>query len=168
MPALPSVNFVHRRGKCATPTGQTVAELMIGMYLVSVAVAMMRGSSSVRARVQRYRFSILGRGRATRFERQFCDAGFVEFAETGRDHLIVLRFSSGGQGQLETGAAPEPECDAGILGRMRGGEITRVVVVLHVLAVGLQDARIGAGLREDFAQHRQIQSERFAEAETFG
>src|ERR1700682_2880732 len=81
MPALPSVNFVHRRGKCATPTGQTVAELMIGMYLVSVAVAMMRGSSSVRARVQRYRFSILGRGRATRFERQFCDAGFVEFAE---------------------------------------------------------------------------------------
>src|SRR5579859_2573780 len=129
MPALPSVNFVHRRGKWATPSGPTVAELMIGIYLVSVAVAMISGSSSVRVIVRRVARSILGRGRAARFERQFCDAGLVEFAEAGRDHLVVLRLGGGRQRQFETGAAPERERDAGIFRRMRGRKITRMIVV---------------------------------------
>jgi len=38
------------------------------------------------------------------------------------------------------------------------GEVTGVFAVLHVLAVGLEDAGVGAGLGEDFAQHGEVDS----------
>src|ERR1017187_477670 len=44
-------------------------------------------------------------------------------------------------------------------------EETLMVAVLHVLAVGLENLRVGAGLREDLAQHRQVQPEGFAQTE---
>ena len=62
----------------------------------------------------------------------------------------------------------ELECDAAVLGGVGGGKEAGVIAVLHVLAVGLQHARVGAGLGKDFAQHGEIEPERVAQAETFG
>jgi hypothetical protein len=61
----------------------------------------------------------------------------------------------------------EFEGDAGIFGGMRGAEEAGMFAILHVFAVGLQDARIGAGLRKNFAEHREVKAERLAEAEAF-
>ena len=71
-------------------------------------------------------------------------------------------------GRLRSCFAAEAQGDAGVLGGVRGGEEAGVVAVLHVFAVGLEHARIGAGLGKDFAQHREIEPERVAEAEAFG
>ena len=42
-----------------------------------------------------------------------------------------------------------------------------MLAVLHVFAVGLEDTRVGARLRKNFAQHFQIETERGAQAKSF-
>ena len=43
-----------------------------------------------------------------------------------------------------------------------------MLAILHVLAVGFENARVGTGLGKNFAEHREIETERIAERETFG
>ena len=86
--------------------------------------------------------------RARRDKGQFRDARFVEFAEPSFDHRFVLaRASPPPAGASRPRLARERERDARILGGVRGGEIDVVLAVLHVGAVGLQHARVRAGLR---------------------
>ena len=42
-----------------------------------------------------------------------------------------------------------------------------MLAVLHVFAIGLQNARSGAGFGKNFAQHGEIEPERVAQAKTF-
>ena len=69
--------------------------------------------------------------------------------------------------QIEPGVFCEVQGDPAVLGRVRGGEETGVIAVLHVFAIGLENARVGAGLGENFAQHGEIKPERGTEAEAF-
>src|SRR6185503_11327987 len=102
------------------------------------------------------------------FEGQLCDARFVEFAQAYLHHAAVLLEGRVSQREFQTLFLGEVQRDAGILRGVRGREETGVLAVLHVLAVGLEHARIGTRLREDLAEHRQVQLERRAQAETFG
>ncbi len=43
------------------------------------------------------------------------------------------------------------------------GEEAGVLAVLHIFTVGFQHARVGAGLGKNFAQHREIETERVAQ-----
>ena len=76
----------------------------------------------------------------------------------------------GGFGEREGEAffVGEGERDAAVLRGVGAGEETGVVAVLHVLAVGLEHAGVGAGLRKHFAEHGEIKPERGSEAETLG
>ena len=47
---------------------------------------------------------------------------------------------------------------------MRAGEEAGVIAILHVLAIGFENARVGTGLRENLAQHGEIEPERGSEA----
>ena len=73
-----------------------------------------------------------------------------------------------GEGEFEAGFFCEGEGDAGIFGGVGGGEVALVLAGLHVGAIGFEDAGIGAGLGEDFAEHGEIEAEGVAEAEAFG
>src|SRR5690242_4244629 len=89
-------------------------------------------------------------------KREFGDPALVETAEAERDHALVLLFRCGGERQIEASLRAENPRDGGILGGMSPGKIAIVRAVLHVLAVGLQHLRVGAGLTEHFAQHFEI------------
>ncbi len=56
--------------------------------------------------------------------------------------------------QIEAEIAREFERDPAVFGGVRSGEKAAVLAVLHVFAVGFEHARVGAGLRENFAKHR--------------
>jgi hypothetical protein len=47
------------------------------------------------------------------------------------------------------------------------GEKAGVVAILHVFAVGFEDAGVGTGLRKNLAQHRQVKPERGSESQAF-
>jgi hypothetical protein len=80
------------------------------------------------------------------FEGELGDAGFVEFAQTFRDHPVVLFLGRACEGEIETETAGEFERDAAVLGGVRGGEETTVLAVLHVFTVGLEYTRVRASL----------------------
>jgi signal transduction histidine kinase len=61
----------------------------------------------------------------------------------------------------------QPERDPGIFRGVSSAEEAGMVPVLHVFTVRLQHARVGAGLRENFAQHREVQFIGGAQAESF-
>ena len=84
-------------------------------------------------------------------EGQLGDPGLVQFAKPFRDHAIVLVLGRSRERKIEPALARQFERDAAVLGGVRGGEETGMVAVLHVFAVGLKNARSGAGLRKDFA-----------------
>ena len=48
---------------------------------------------------------------------------------------------------------------------MRAGEVALVVAVAHVLAVGLEHAGVGAGLRENFHHRVQVEAKRVGQAQ---
>ena len=79
----------------------------------------------------------------------------------GRIAAFVARAS----GRFESRFFCQTQRDPAVFRGVRGGEETAVVAILHVFAVGLQDARGGAGLRENFAQHREIEPERVAQTQ---
>ena len=83
--------------------------------------------------------------RFSALEGQLCNSRFVEFTKSFCDHPIVLRFRGAGEGQGQPGVFREMQRDAAILGRVRGGKKTGVIAVLHVFAIGLQNAGTGAG-----------------------
>ena len=56
------------------------------------------------------------------FEGQFGDARFVEFAETFRDHAVVLFLGGARERQIETDFLRQLERDAAIFGGVGGGE----------------------------------------------
>ena len=87
------------------------------------------------------------------FERELGDAGFVEVAEAFGDHAVVLFLGCTRERQIETEIVREFERDSAVFRRMRGGEKAAVLAVLHVFAVGLEYARVRAGLRKNFAKH---------------
>ena len=70
--------------------------------------------------------------------------------------------------QIETELTRKFERDATVFGRVRGGKEAAVVAVLHIFAIGFQDARRRAGLRKDFTERFQIKSKRVAQRESFG
>ena len=87
------------------------------------------------------------------FESELGDSRFVELAQTFRDHALILVFGRLGQWEIKTELTPEVECDAAVFRGVRGGKETTVIAILHVFAIGFQDARVCARLREDFAKH---------------
>ena len=60
--------------------------------------------------------------------------------------------------------AGDHECDPAALRGVRAGEEAGVIAILHVLAIGFENARVGTGLRENLAQHGEIKPERGSEA----
>ena len=104
----------------------------------------------------------------TILKRQLGDSGFVQLAQTFRDHRVVLFLRCAREGKIEPKIFCELERDSAVFGGVRRREETTVIAVLHVFAVGLQNARRRAGLSEDFAQHREIEPERITQSETFG
>lgn len=86
-------------------------------------------------------------------ESEFGDAGFIELAEAGFGHFGVLLPGGFGEGEVEALGFGEGEGDAGIFGGVFCGEEAGVVAVLHIFAIGLEDARVGTGEGEDFAEH---------------
>src|SRR5207237_7051000 len=87
------------------------------------------------------------------FECQLGDSRLIELAQTFRDHALVLFFSRAREWKLETELTRQLERDATVFRGVRRGKETTVVAVLHVFAVGLEHARVCAGLRKHFAQH---------------
>ena len=63
-------------------------------------------------------------------------------------------FVARASGKIEAEIAREFERDPAVFGGVRGGEKAAVLAVLHVFAVGFEHARVRAGLRENFSQHR--------------
>src|ERR1043166_2730155 len=90
---------------------------------------------------------------ASPFEREFGNAGFVQFAKAILYHEVVLFLGRGGEREVQALLLSQLERNAGIFRGVGSGEKAGMVPVLHVLAVGLEDARVGAGLRENFAEH---------------
>src|SRR5437763_16176838 len=70
--------------------------------------------------------------------------------------------------QLETKFASKIERDPAVFGGVRSREKTAVFPVLHVFAVGLQNARRRADFRKNFAQHSKIKAHRVAHAKPLG
>ena len=68
------------------------------------------------------------------------DARFIELAQTFRNHRVVLFFRCPRKRQIETELFSKLQRDTAVFGGMGGGEKTTVIAILHVLAVGLQDA----------------------------
>ena len=62
----------------------------------------------------------------------------------------------------------EREGDAAVLRRVGAREKAGVVAVLHVLAIGFEDAGVGTGLRKNFAQHGEIKPKGGSKSEAFG
>ena len=87
------------------------------------------------------------------FEGELGDAGFVEIAEAFGDHAVVLFLGRARERQIEANAAREREGNAAVLGGVGGGKKAAVLAILHVFAVGLEHARVRAGLRKNFAKH---------------
>jgi len=48
--------------------------------------------------------------------------------------------------------AGDHECDPAVLRGVRAGEEAGVIAILHVLAIGFENARVRTGLRENLAQ----------------
>ncbi len=71
------------------------------------------------------------------FEGEFGDSGFIEFAKSFRDHLVVLLFCRASERKIETEAAREIERDAAVFRRVRRREKTTVLAILHIFAIGL-------------------------------
>ena len=105
---------------------------------------------------------------AAAFEGEFGDGGFIEGAGAEGDEAVVLELGGGGERELQAGFAAEHPGDGRVLGGVRGGKITVVGAGLHVFAVGLEDLGGGAGLREDFAEGVEVESEGVAQPEAFG
>ena len=101
-------------------------------------------------------------------KRQFRNPRLIQFTQPCLDHAVVLFRGGGGEGEIQVLRLGELEGDAGIFGGVRGGKKAGVVAVLHVLAVGLEHAGTRAGLREDFAEHGEVQAQGVAQAEAFG
>src|SRR5207244_7536271 len=102
------------------------------------------------------------------FKRELGDTGFVELAQYFRDQALVLLLRRACERQIETELTRKFERDAAVFGRVRGGKEAAVVAVLHIFAIGFQDARRRAGLRKDFTERFQIKSKRVAQRESFG
>ena len=73
-----------------------------------------------------------------------------------------------GEGGVDACVCGEAERDAGIFGRVGGGEETVVVADDHVFGVGFEHARVGSGLAENVAEHFEVDPEGVADAEAFG
>ena len=104
----------------------------------------------------------------TIFERQFGDAGFVEFAEAFRDHRsycsFVARASGRSSPRLRASSSAMPLSLAAC-----AAEKKQVWSRFCMSSPSVCKTReCGAGLREHFAQHREIESERVAKSETLG
>jgi len=80
------------------------------------------------------------------FECEFGDTGFVELAEAFGDHAVVLLFCSARESEIEPETARELERDPAVFGGVCSGEKAAVLAVLHVFAVGFEDARVRTGL----------------------
>src|SRR5437867_10458161 len=87
------------------------------------------------------------------FEGELGDTGFIELAQTSRNHAVVLFLRCAREGKLETHAPRQVERDPAVLRGVRRGEKASVFAVLHVFAIGFENARRRAGLRKDFAQY---------------
>ena len=110
----------------------------------------------------------VGESGVATLEGEFGDAALVEATEAEGDHAVELLFGGAGERHGETGFRAEDPGDGGVFGGVSAGEEAGVVAVLHVLAVGLEDLRVGARLGKHFAQHGEIEPERGAEAEALG
>src|SRR5207302_8328195 len=75
------------------------------------------------------------------FERQFGDAGLVQFTKAELYHLRILLERGLRQRQVESLFPREAQGNSGIFRGVRRGEETGMFPVLHILAVGLQHAR---------------------------
>src|SRR5438067_511755 len=76
----------------------------------------------------------------TVLEGQLSNSWFVEFAQPFCDHGVILLFSGAGEGEIQPQFACEIERDAAVFGGVGGREKTAMFAVLHVFAVGLQNA----------------------------
>src|SRR5438094_6100110 len=73
-------------------------------------------------------------------ERELGDAGLIEFAQAFFDHAVILLLGGRGEWQIEPFLFGQIECDAGVLGGMSRRKEAGMLAVLHVFAIGLEDA----------------------------
>src|SRR3954469_10710381 len=92
-------------------------------------------------------------------ERELRDPAFIEITETECDHSLVLLLGRARERKMQAGLRTEDPRDGRIFRRMCCREKTRVVAILHVLAIGFQHLRICAGLQEHLPQHPEIEAE---------
>ena len=57
-------------------------------------------------------------------KRQLGDSGFIQFAQSFRDHRVVLLLGGARQRKIEAKLVRQIERDAAVFGGMRGGEKT--------------------------------------------
>ena len=95
----------------------------------------------------------------TILKRQFGDARFIQFTQPFGNHSVILLFGCACQRQIETNLARQIQRNTAILGGVGGGEEYGVLAILHVLAVGLQNARSRSSLGKNLAQFREIKAE---------
>ena len=99
------------------------------------------------------------------FEGEFSDAAFVQVPQSDVDHLAVLGERCCGEGEFEVLFFRKGEGDAAIFGCVLSTEEAGVVPVHHVFAVRHEDPAVCAGLRENLAEHGEIEVEGITQGE---
>ena len=101
-------------------------------------------------------------------EGQLGHAGLVQFADALVDHLVELPLGGSGHREIQPLRLAKRQRDTGVLRRVRAGEVTFVVAVAHVLAVGLEHAGVGTGLGENLHDHVQVEAKRIGQSQPLG
>jgi hypothetical protein len=87
-------------------------------------------------------------------------------SETLGDHPVLLFFCDARERKIEAEIARvRKRCRC--LWRRVPRRKAAVLAVLHIFAIGLEHGRVCPGLGKNFSQHRQVETESGAEAQTF-